>query len=99
MQLTASERQWMQDARRSIRIALTKVEIGDWPTATEVIKGVVRSTLVTKATLEVTNLLASFASSEPSDYRKNAAMRAAALRRLEEAKALIGDILVATTGR
>lgn len=99
MNLTATERQWMQDARRHIRIALTKVEIGDWHTAVEVVKSVVRSTLVTKATLEVTNLLASFASSNPSDFRSNAAMRAAALRRLEETKSFIGDILVATTDR
>jgi hypothetical protein len=97
--LTPSERQWMQDARRAIRFALTKIEIGDWDSVVGHIKGVVRSTLVTKDTLEVTNLLASIASSEPSDFRRNAAMRAAALRRLEEAKTYIGDTLVATTDR
>lgn len=95
--LTMVERQWMQDARRAIRFALVKIEIGDWDSAISHIKGVVRSTLVTKATLEVTNLLASFAASEPAEFRKNAAMRAAAIRRLEEAKAYIGDTLVATT--
>ncbi len=97
--LTMTERQWMQDARRAIRFALTKIEIGDWNSAVDHIKSVVRSTLVTKATLEVTNLLASFATSEPSEFRRNAAMRAAAIRRLEEAKAYIGDTLVATTDR
>lgn len=97
--MTPTERQWMQDARRAIRFALVKIEIGDWHTAVDHIKGVVRSTLVTPDTLEVTNLLASFACSEPSDFRTNAAMRAAATRRLEEAKIYIGDILVATTDR
>lgn len=95
--MTPTERQWMQDARRAIRFALVKIEIGDWDAAIGALKGVVRSTLVTKATIEVTSLLASLASSEPSDFRSNAAMRAAALRRLEEAKTYIGDTLVATT--
>lgn len=95
--MTPTERQWMQDARRVIRFALVKIEIGDWDAAIDALKGVVRSTLVTKATIEVTSLLASIASSEPSDFRSNAAMRAAALRRLEEAKTYIGDTLVATT--
>ena len=96
---TMVERRWMQDARRTIRIALTKVEIGDWDSVVSYAKSVVRSTLVTKTTLEVTNVLASIAASEPSDFRRNAAMRAAAQRRLEEAKAYIGDTLVATTDR
>lgn len=97
--MTPTERQWMQDARRHIRIALAKIEIGDWDAAIGHVKSVVRSTLVTPDTLEVTNLLASFASSEPSELRRNAAMRAAATRRLEETKTFIGDILVATTDR
>ena len=97
--LTMSERKWMQDARRAIRFALVKIEIGDWDTAIIHIKGVARSTLVTKNTLEVTNLLASLAASEPSDFRSNVAMRAAAVRRLEEAKLQIGEALVATTDR
>lgn len=97
--MTPIERQWMQDARRRIRLALTKIEIGDWDAAVDHIKSVVRSTLVTPDTLEVTSLLTSFASSEPSELRRNAAMRAAAIRRLEETKTFIGETLVATTDR
>lgn len=97
--LTTLERRWLQDARRSVRLALVKTEIGDWDTVVACIKTIVRTTLVTNATLEVTNLLASLASSNPSELRGNASMRAASIRRLEETKSFIGDILVATTDR
>lgn len=97
--LTMTERQWLQETRRSIRIALVKAEIGDWDTVITLLRPIVRVTTVTDATLEVTHLLASLAASEPSDLRRNVGMRAAAVRRLEEAKAQIGETLVATTDR
>jgi hypothetical protein len=97
--MTPSERQWLQDARRTIRYALRQVMVDDWDAAIANAKGVVRSTIVTDCTLEVTHLLASFAHSNPTDYRANAAMRAAAIRRLKETKDYIGKTLAATTGR
>lgn len=95
--MTPAERQWLQNARRHIRHALVKSEIGDWDAVISWIAPLTRSTIVTSVTLEVTSLLASLATTEPASLRSNAAMRAAALRRLEETKSLIGELLVATT--
>lgn len=97
--MTPSERQWLQDARRFVRIAIVKAEYGDWDAAVAAMGNVARRpSLVTPGTIEVINMLASFASTKPSDLRGNAAMRAAAIRRLEETKVFIGDALTATTG-
>lgn len=96
--MTPSERAWLQDARRSIRLAMVKSEIGDWDTVVTAIGNVARRpTLVTPATIEVINMLSSIAVTQPSDLRSNAAMRAAVTRRLEETKVFIGEFLVATT--
>lgn len=94
--LNLNERQWLQETRRHIRIALVKAELGDWDAVITVLRPIVQTT-ATNATLEVTNLLASLTASTPSHLRSNAEMRAAAIRRLEETKALIGELLVATT--
>lgn len=89
----------MQDARRSIRLALVKSEYGDWDTVVTAIGNVTRRpSLVTTDTIEVINMLASIGVTEPSHLRTNAAMRAATIRRLEEAKTFIGEVLTATTG-
>lgn len=97
--MTPSERQWLQDARRFVRIAIVKAEIGDWDAAVVAMGNVAdRPSLGTPDTIEVGNMLASFANTKPSDLRSNAAMRAAAIRRLEETKVFIGDALTATTG-
>lgn len=95
--MTPSERQWLQDARRFIRIALVKTEIGDWDTVVATVGNVARRP--GPPNIEVVNLLASLANANASDFRGNAAMRAAAIRRLEETKSFIGETLVATTDR
>jgi len=97
--MTPSERAWLQDARRHIRLALVKSEIGDWDTVVFYAAQVVRMKPFAPRLTEVTNMLASLATTEPPQLRSNAAMRAAAIRRLEETKTLIGEILVATTDR
>lgn len=97
--LSMTERQWLQNARFFIRMALVKAEIGDWDTVVSQADRIVRSPLLNEATMEVANLLASLAATKPSDLRSNAAMRAAATRRLEETKSFIGATLVATTDR
>ena len=76
-----------------------KSEYGDWDAVIEWTAAATRSPLVTENTSEVINLLASLAVSKPEDLRRNAGMRAAAIRRLEETKALIGETLVTTTDR
>lgn len=97
--MTPTERRWLQDARRHIRVALVKAEIGDWDTAVLYAAQVVRMEPFAPHLTEVVNMLASLATTEPSQLRSNAAMRAAAVRRLEETKTLIGETLVATTDR
>lgn len=95
--MTPTERSWLQDARRHIRVALVKSEIGDWDVVIFHATQVVRMEPFAPHLIEVANMLASLATAEPSQLRSNAAMRAAAVRRLEETKTLIGEILVATT--
>jgi hypothetical protein len=95
--LNLNERQWLQETRRHIRIALVKAELGDWDAVITVLRPIVQTTATNNITPEVTNLLASLTAAEPLDLRSNAAMRAAAIRRLEETKTLIGELLVATT--
>lgn len=95
--MTPSERRWLQEARRCIRLAIVKSEYGDWDTVVEWTASAIRDPLVTSNTSEVIDLLSSLAVSKPSDFRTNAGMRAAAIRRLEETKFLIGELLVATT--
>lgn len=93
------ERLWLQTARRNIRMALLKGQLEDWDAAISWIAPVVSAPPLSSVTSEVTDLLTSLALTKPSDLRGNAAMRAAAIRRLEEAKTLIGETLVATTDR
>lgn len=97
--LTTTERRWLQEARRHIRLALVQSEYGDWDATIEWTAAAIRSPLTTENTSEVISLLTSLASAKASQLRSNAAMRAAAIRRLEETKTLIGELLVATTDR
>ena len=95
--MTPLERRWLQEVRRYIRLALAKSEYGFWDEAIECTAAAVRNPLTTENTSEVINLLTSLATAKASHLRSNAAMRAAAIRRLEETKTLIGELLVATT--
>ena len=93
--MTPTERQWLQIARRDIRLALVKAEIGDWDAVVSCVHPYSRAVPSGAVPIEVSNLLASLGTSNPSDLRGSAAMRAAAIRRLEETKVLIGESLVA----
>jgi hypothetical protein len=95
--MTPLERWWLQGARRAIRLAIVKVEYGDWHAAVSWVQSVVNAPLVTSNTSEVIDLLTSSAVADPKLFISNAAMRAAFSRRLEETKTLIGNLLVATT--
>lgn len=97
--MTPSERRWLQEARRYIRLAIVKSEYGDWDAVVEWTAAAVRTPRITEHTSEVIDLLSSLAVSKPADFRTNAGMRAAAIRRLEDTKTLIGELLVATTDR
>ena len=98
--MTPSNRSWLQEARRDIRSALLYAERHDWNTCVSTVASIWRRLSDTsEVTIEVKNMLASLAVTDPSELKKSAAMRAAAVRRLEEVKSFIGESLVATTDR
>lgn len=95
--LSPVERLWLQNARRHVRMALLKGQLEEWDEVIDWLAPIVSAPDLTEVTSEVTNLLTSLALTKPSQLRGNAAMRAAAIRRLKEAKTFIDDTLVATT--
>lgn len=97
--MTQLERQWLQEARRSVRTALVAADIQDWETVVLHAAGLSRypTGYDHPKILEVKDLLTSLGHAKPQELRSNAAMRAAAITRLEEVKVLIGEALVATT--
>lgn len=100
MVLTTVDRCWLQDARRSIRLALLRASLNDWEAVVASASNIHRNTTSSDATvIEVRNLLASLATTAPSHLKTNRAMREAAKRRLNDAILLIGETLVATTDR
>jgi len=97
--MTQLERQWLQEARRSVRAALVSADIQEWDNVVLQAAGLSRypTGYGHPKILEVKDLLTSLGRASHQDLRSNAAMRAAAIRRLEEVKTLIGEALVATT--
>lgn len=92
--MTPSERAWLQEARRNIWMALTKAEYGDWNSVVAIASSIHRHPDASGEGFEVQSLLASLATSNVTDLRSSAAMRAAAVRRLNDAKTFIGSTLV-----
>ena len=101
IEMTQLERQWMQEARRSIRSALVSATNQNWDEVVACAASLARypTGYLHDTILEVKDLLTSLATARSQDLRGNAAMRAAAITRLEEVKSLIGETLVATTDR
>ena len=89
----------LREIRRGIRLALVHAELHHWDEVISICLGIYsqHASGGGEVTFEVRNLLASLANTTPSDLRRNAAMRAAAVRRLEETKTLIGESLVTIT--
>lgn len=93
--MTPLEKTWLQNARRDIRYALDHAKHGNWEAVIHSVGAAGNIPAPAGSViLEVSNLLASIRVSRPSDFRGSAAMRGAAIRRLEEAKILIGSSLV-----
>lgn len=99
--MTQLERQWLMEARRSIRAALVSATNQNWDDVVACAVGLARypTGYLNDTILEVKDLLTSLALTSPKDLRSNPSMRAAAVKRLEEVKSLIGETLVATTDR
>jgi hypothetical protein len=96
--MTTQHRRWLADVRRAIRQALLDMEFGRVDTAMLSLKEHYRDeVIITDSTYEVKNMIASLASVDPADLKKNPAMRAAAVRRLNETKQYIGEALLADT--
>ncbi len=96
MPLSKVERRWLQEARRSLRLAHTYAENGsDWDAVVASAESVYRTPMAAHdAVIEVKNLLASLATTAPSQLRTNRAMRTAATKRIKEAILFIGETLV-----
>ena len=96
--LARTDRTWLQYARRSIRLALLRASLNDWEAVVASASNIHRNITSSDLTvIEVRNLLASLANTDPSHLKTNRAMREAAKRRLNDVRLLIGDALVATT--
>jgi len=91
-----AHKDWLAEARRSARGALLDLEFKRFDAASSRIRECFLSEgPTTDATMEVRNMLASIATSDPTNL-KNPAIRNAAARRLEEVIQFIGTTLLAT---
>jgi hypothetical protein len=94
-----AHRGWLTEVRRSARGALLDLEYGRLDAASNRIRDCfLTEGPTTNAALEVKNMLASLATSDPS-ILKSRAIRNAAMRRLEDVIQFIGNALLATNER
>jgi len=99
--MNRKERQWMTDTRRTIRLAIVAAEANRWAIVTSCAKSIKLDAerYHHDKIMETKDLISSLAAVSPSEFENNIAMRASAIRRLDEIKTLLGEALVATTDR
>lgn len=96
--MTSLERAHLREARRHLRFALVAADGSRWDDVVRSASHIYRQPVgVNAVTVEVKDLLASLATTDPANFKGNAAMRSAAITRLKFVHALIGEALVATT--
>ncbi len=96
--MTQLERAHLREARRHLRFAMVAAENHRWDDVVRSAEHIYRQPVGANATtMEVKDLLASMATTDPANLKSNAAMRLATVIRLKHTYDFIGEALVATT--